>query len=83
MAKTRGTLYERLIQVLRIQFGGLYESDIKPQSSFADDFLADSFELMQLMLELEKEFDIEIKSEEMEQLTTVQRTLDFLQRRIS
>jgi acyl carrier protein len=72
---------ERLKKVLMIQFG-LEESDIIPTASFVEDFNADSLDLVELMMEIEREFDIDVKPEEMEKITTVGEAKDFLKSRL-
>ena len=48
------------------------ESDIRMETSFEDDLGADSVDLVELVMELEEEFDIgEIPEEELTQMKTV------------
>ena len=48
------------------------ESDIRMETSFEDDLGADSVDLVELVMELEEEFDIgEIPEEELQQMKTV------------
>jgi acyl carrier protein len=75
------TIAERLKKVLMIQFG-LEESDVTPTASFVEDFNADSLDLVELMMEIEREFDIDIKPEEMEKITTAGEATDFLKSRL-
>lgn len=52
--------------------------EITEETSFKDDLNADSLDLFELVMALEDEFDIEIPSEELEQLNTVGDVLDYL-----
>ncbi len=54
------------------------ESKITPESSFSDDLGADSLDLFQIILEIEKEFDIVIDTEEAERIVTVKDAADTL-----
>ncbi len=54
------------------------ESKIKPESSFSDDLGADSLDLFQIILDIEKEFDIVIDTEEAEKILTVKDAMDAL-----
>ena len=48
------------------------ENDIRMDTSFEDDLGADSVDLVELVMELEEEFDIgEIPEEELQQMKTV------------
>jgi acyl carrier protein len=76
------TVAERLKRVIMIQFG-LEENDVIPSASFVEDFNADSLDLVELMMEIEREFDIDIRPEEMEKITTVGEAADFLKSRLT
>lgn len=52
--------------------------EITEETSFKDDLNADSLDLFELVMALEEEFDIEIPSEDLEQLVTVGDVLDYL-----
>ena len=52
--------------------------DITEETSIKDDLNADSLDLFELVMALEDEFDIEIPSEDLEQLLTVGDVLEYL-----
>ena len=52
--------------------------DIAESTSFKDDLNADSLDLFEMVMALEDEFDIEIPSEDLEQLLTVGDVLEYL-----
>jgi acyl carrier protein len=54
------------------------EQDIRMDSNFKTDLNADSLDLFELIMALEEEYDLEIPSEELETLTTVQAVADYL-----
>ena len=51
---------------------------VKPESSFKEDLGADSLDLFELVMALEDEYSVEIPSEDLEILTTVQQVMDYL-----
>jgi acyl carrier protein len=60
---------------------GVKEDEVKNTASFVDDLGADSLDTVELVMALEEEFDIEIKDEEAEKITTIQEAIDFVQKR--
>ena len=53
-------------------------AEINEATSFKDDLGADSLDLFELVMALEEEYEIEIPSEELENLTTVGSVADYL-----
>lgn len=47
------------------------EADVTMEASFRDDFEADSLDVVELVMEFEEEFDLEIADEESEAIVTV------------
>ncbi|ANF96484.1 MULTISPECIES: acyl carrier protein [Paenibacillus] len=58
---------------------GADEADIKLESSFKDDLGADSLDVVELVMELEDEFDLEISDEDAEKITTVGEVVNYIQ----
>ena len=54
---------------------------VTPEASFADDLGADSLDLVELVLAMEKEFGVAIPDEEAEKITTVQQAVDCVVKR--
>lgn len=52
--------------------------EIKAESRFKEDLNADSLDLFELVMALEDEYSVEIPSEELESLLTVQDVMDYL-----
>ena len=52
--------------------------DVQPESRFKEDLNADSLDLFELVMALEDEYSVEIPSEELEKLLTVQDVCDYL-----
>ena len=57
------------------------ESSITESTSFKDDLGADSLDLFELVMALEEEYDVEIPTEDLEKLTTVQAVLEYLKQK--
>jgi acyl carrier protein len=57
---------------------GLDQSLLKDSAHFKDDLGVDSLDMLELQLELEKEFHISITDEEAEKLTTVGSLVNYL-----
>ena len=54
------------------------ESSITETTSFKDDLGADSLDLFELVMALEEEYEVEIPSEELAELTTVGAVMEYL-----
>lgn len=70
-------MFEKLAELLKEQLN-LDGKEIKPESSFKDDLEIDSLDLFELVMAIEDEFGVEIPSEDLEKLTTVQAVMDYL-----
>ena len=56
---------------------GVEESQVVPEASFTNDLGADSLDTVELIMELEKEFDLSIPDEDAEKLTTVGEAINY------
>ena len=54
------------------------ESRVVPEASFLDDLGADSLDTVELIMEFEEEFDLEIPDEDAEKVTTVGAALEYI-----
>ena len=50
---------------------GVDEADVKPEASFTNDLGADSLDTVELIMEFEKEFQIQIPDDQAEKISTV------------
>ena len=50
---------------------GVDESEVKPEATFTNDLGADSLDTVELIMELEKEFNITIPDDQAEKIATV------------
>lgn len=61
---------------------GVDESEVKLESSFKDDLGADSLDVVELVMELEDEFGMEISDEEAEKIVTVGDAVNYIQSKL-
>ena len=52
--------------------------EIKEESNFKDDLGADSWDLFELVMSLEEEYGIEIPSDDLEKIATVNDVIEYL-----
>ena len=57
---------------------GVEESKITENARFIEDLGADSLDTVELIMQFEEEFDIEISDEDAEGLTTVGSSIDYI-----
>ncbi|WP_202079887.1 acyl carrier protein [Caldalkalibacillus salinus] len=55
------------------------EADVTPEASFKDDLGADSLDVVELVMELEDEFDLEISDEEAEKISKVGEVVSYIE----
>ena len=70
-------MLERVKEIIQEQLN-LDGVEITEESSFKDDLGADSLDLFELVMALEEEYGVEIPSEDLENIATVQEIIDYL-----
>ena len=58
---------------------GVDEVEVTDSASFTNDLGADSLDTVELIMEFEKEFDIQIPDDKAENITTVKEAISFVQ----
>ena len=58
---------------------GVDEGEVTDNASFTNDLGADSLDTVELIMEFEKEFDIQIPDDKAENITTVKEAISFVQ----
>jgi len=69
---------ERVVKII-VDKLGVDESEVNPEAHFTNDLGADSLDTVELIMELEKEFDISIPDEKAEAIATVQDAISYLE----
>ena len=70
---------EQRIKEIIVEKLGVDQADIKREASFTNDLGADSLDTVELIMELEKEFDMTIPDEDAEQIATVGDAIDYVE----
>ena len=58
---------------------GVDENEVVPEASFTNDLGADSLDTVELIMEFEKEFDIQIPDDKAEAIATVGDAVSFIE----
>lgn len=74
-------LEKKVIDII-VEKLGVDEADVVPAASFANDLGADSLDLVELIMEFEKEFDTQIPDEDSESIATVGDAIDYLKNKV-
>ncbi len=59
---------------------GLKQSQVKADANFSTELGADSLDTVELIMEFEKEFDIQIPDDQAENITTVGQAIQFIEK---
>ena len=76
------TVLERVTKVI-VDRLGVDESEVKLEASFRDDLGADSLDVVELVMELEDEFEMEISDDDAEKVTTVGDTVSYIESKVT
>jgi acyl carrier protein len=71
-------VYDRVKRIV-IERLGVEEAEVTNEANFKDDLGADSLDVVELVMELEDEFDLEISDEDAEKITTVGEVVNYIQ----
>ena len=69
-AKVKAIIVEKLV---------IDESEVTDDSNFMSDLGADSLDTVELIMEFEKEFDLQIPDDEAEKITTVGEAIKYIE----
>ena len=70
-------MLEKLKEIIAEQLS-VNEDEIKAESNFKDDLGADSLDLFELVMSLEEEYDVEIPSDDLANIATVEDVINYL-----
>lgn len=70
-------MFEKIQEIIAEQLG-VDAAEIQAQSRFKEDLDADSLDLFEMVMAMEEEFGVEIPSEDLEKLASVQDVMDYI-----
>jgi acyl carrier protein len=70
---------ERVIDIVCENLG-VNKEQVKRETSFIEDMGADSLDVVELVMELEEEFEIQIPDDQAEKIKTVGEAIDYIER---
>jgi acyl carrier protein len=73
------SIKDRVIDIVAEQLG-VDKEKITPETSFVNDLGADSLDTVELVMELEEEFDVQIPDDVAEKIGTVGQAIDFIEK---
>ena len=71
------TLEEKVVGIIMEQLDVTREECV-PEASFIDDLGADSLDLVELIMEMEETFSVQIADNELQQIRSIKDVLDYL-----
>ena len=71
-------MLEKLQEIIAEQLG-IEASEVQAESNFKDDLNADSLDLFEMIMAMEEEFGVEIPSDDLDAIATVQDVMDYVQ----
>ena len=78
----RQEILERVTEIIAAQMG-VQKEQIKSETSFVNDLGADSLDTVELVMELEEEFDITIPDEAAEKIQTVGQAVNYIEEHLA
>ncbi len=82
MVATAVEIEEKVIQIVSEQMS-VDKKELSRETSFVNDLNADSLDTVELVMELEDEFDMTIPDEDAEKLKTVGEAIEFIQKQLA
>jgi len=76
------TDYAHKVKEIIIEKLGVDAEKVTDEASFVEDLGADSLDTVELVMDFEEEFDLEIPDEEAEKLTTVGAAIKYLEEKL-
>lgn len=62
---------------------GVEESEVTPEASFTNDLGADSLDTVELVMDFEKEFGVQIAEDQAEKITTVGMAIELIEKKLN
>ena len=74
--------YEQMKEII-INKLGVDENKITKEAKFIDDLGADSLDTVEIIMDFEEEFGVEIPDDDAEKMTTIQAALDYIDSKVN
>ncbi|MBS0359246.1 MAG: acyl carrier protein [Proteobacteria bacterium] len=72
------SIKDRVVDII-VEKLGVQKDQVQMNASFVEDLGADSLDTVELVMEFEEAFDVEIPDEQAEKITTVQQVVDYVE----
>ncbi|MGH9412113.1 MAG: acyl carrier protein [Terriglobales bacterium] len=76
-----GEIEEKVRQIV-VEKLGVEAAEVTPNASFVEDLGADSLDLVELVMELETAFEVQIPDEDTEKIRRVQDAIDYIKGKV-
>lgn len=73
------TIAERVVDIVADQMG-VPKEKVTPETSFVNDLGADSLDQVELVMEIEEEFNVQIPDENADKIQTVGQVIEFIEK---
>lgn len=67
------------VKAIIVEKLGIDESEVTPEASFTNDLGADSLDTVELIMEFEREFDLNIPDDQAEKIATVGQAISYIE----
>lgn len=79
---TKDEIRNKVVETITSQLG-VTEAEVTDEAKFIEDLGADSLDTVELIMELEDEFDLEIPDEEAESITSVIKVIEYIESKLN
>ena len=66
------------VKAIVVEQLGVEEENVKEEATFVDDLSADSLDIVELVMQIEEEFDVEIADADAEKIVTVGDVVEYI-----
>ncbi len=72
-------ILDKIKEIIATQFN-VDESELKEETTFAEDLNADSIDLVNLVMSLEDEYGVEVQDDDVEKIKTIGDAVDYIEK---
>ncbi len=70
-------IFEKVVEIIRENLA--YDGELSMETNLIEDLDADSLDIVDISLELEEEYDIEVEDEDFEKLNTIEDIVKYIE----